>query len=262
MGSLFEIRLSGVHKTFMNNGERTEVLKDFTYSFHGGDLITLFGPNACGKTTLLHILAAIEDYDSGSIQFKEGHKDHFRKGVAFQDYSGSLYNWLTVEDNIIFPLLSIGGSSEDTLRRELVKFLEERSMGATINILRKYPYEISGGQRQMVSIFRALFMSPQLLLLDEPFSALDIGNRREMQQLLQEYWLEQNNTIIMVSHDLDEALLLGERFLLVAGNPMTILGEWKLSSERPRKAEYIRSEELVKVRTEVVEKLISETGKG
>ena len=173
---------------------------------------------------------------------------------------GSLYNWLSVEKNILFPVLAKRKNHEEELQKQLMEFLNKYSIRSLENILKKYPYEISGGEKQLVSIVRALFMNPELLVLDEPFSALDLKNREQMQQVLQQYWIDKKNITIMVSHDLDEALLLGERFLLVSGTPMRIINEWSLNGKRPRGMEQINKEKFIELRKDVIEKMLEKVG--
>lgn len=252
MSNFTEIRVSNLKKEFGNPNGGIRVLDGFSLSIKRSEFITIFGPNGCGKSTLLHILAEIEDLDEGTVEYKEERFNKIPIGFVFQDYVGSLFNWLTALDNIILPIFVKNIYVRDDLKEKAREFLEKYEFLDLLHNLKKYPYQLSGGQQQMVSIARALFSKPEILFLDEPFSSLDLHNRKTMQLILQQYWLENKNTIIFVSHEIDEAILLADRFILMSQKPMNMVKEWKINFYRTRSQKLYNDEVFLEIRKDVI----------
>jgi len=184
------------------------VLPDFTFTIESGCFYTIVGPNGCGKSTLLNILAGISEKDSGDISSS---MKGLRIGYVWQDYRSSLFPWLSVTENISFPLKIQGVPSKQ--RRDAVENLIS-DFGLEINLKKKI-YNLSGGQQQLINILRALIIRPDLLLLDEPFSALDQYKSWHIGFELEKMWLKQKSSVFFVSHDVDEAVLLADEIILM-----------------------------------------------
>lgn len=189
------------------------VLQDLTLEILKGEFVTFFGPNGSGKTTLLNVIAGIETIDTGQVLFASGHKPKI--GYIFQDYRGNLMPWLTVAENIAFPLRVRGVARKERMRRveELqARFAFDVDLAARISTL-------SGGQAQLTSILRALIIDPDLFILDEPFSALDYQTSLDLYEKIVRVWQQAGVTMLMVSHNIDEALYLGERTIFLTRRP-------------------------------------------
>ncbi|MBU6141508.1 ABC transporter ATP-binding protein [Patescibacteria group bacterium] len=212
-------------------------LRDVSFSVRQGELVSLIGGSGCGKSTVLKIIAGLTEPSSGSVT-KPG-----KVSMVFQ--AGALFPWLSVLDNVAIALEAKGAAKEHA-RKESLKYLEMVRLGDFIG---KFPRELSGGQRQRVGIARALSVDPEVLLLDEPFAALDQKTVDEMHQDLLRIWKETGTTIILVSHLIAEAVALSERVLLMKAG--VIAGEFPITIPRPRReqgAEF--SAEVMKIRRE------------
>jgi NitT/TauT family transport system ATP-binding protein len=217
-----------VHITFEHIGKslgrgegRRRILDDITLEVRQGEFLTFFGPNGCGKTTLLNMLTGLESVDDGVLTINSMNRENEkpRVGYIFQDYRGNLMPWLTVAQNIAFPLKIRGISKSECVRK--VAALCAR-FGFTVD-LNARTYTLSGGEAQLTSILRALVIEPDILLMDEPFSALDFQTNLSLYDKVLRIWETTKVTILLVSHDLDEALYLGERTVFLTKSPATIV---------------------------------------
>jgi len=203
----------------------------------------VFGPNGCGKSTLINIIAGLVPADAGQILFDGRRLDEIKFGYVFQNYREALFPWLRAFDNIIYPLklMNIAPAERRTQTERLIDRL-----GIRLD-LKLYPYQMSGGQQQLVSIMRALVVEPEILFLDEPFSALDYEMTLFMREQLQRMFLDTGTTTILVSHDLEEAVFLADRVLLLSRHPAQIADFTRVAAARPRTdatlsdAEFIRT---------------------
>lgn len=196
----------------------TEILRDINFKLEQGKVISVVGPSGGGKTTLLHLCGGLLDITNGEVvnQFTS-------QAFAFQD--ARLLPWLTTLDNIAFGLKAQG--LKKTQRRELAKKMAKR-LGLAELDLTKFPKDLSGGMRQRVSFARALVIEPQILFLDEPFSALDIGLKKELQQLLIEWITNKQLSVFFITHDLSEAIQLSDEILVLDANPGRIVKRLQL----------------------------------
>jgi NitT/TauT family transport system ATP-binding protein len=236
------LRLERVSKEFEGlRGGTYAALHDVSIEVRRGDFYCLLGPSGCGKSTILNLIAGFESATDGQIEIEcEEGAAHWRapidgpgtdRTMIFQDASAALFPWLDVEENILFgPRLKRVGSAE--YQGKLKFYL--RMVGLSEH-LRKFPFELSGGMKQRVQIARSLIMEPEILLMDEPFAALDAITKRGLQQELSRIWQETQKTVIYVTHDIIEALLLGTRVAVMTAGPAAgIKKEIAIDLPRPR----------------------------
>ncbi len=220
------ITVRGLHKTFGTN----TVYNGFDLDIPRGKFISIFGPNGCGKSTLINLMAGLLPLDGGEILFDGEKVSDVRIGYVFQNYREALFPWMRARDNIAYPLKFLKIGRQEQKRK--VDALVER-LGIRID-LNKYPYEMSGGQQQLVSILRALVIDPEVLFLDEPFSALDYEMTLFMREQLQRIFQEIGATTLIVSHDLEEAVYLADMILLLTRAPSQVADFVDFGSPRPR----------------------------
>lgn len=212
-------------------------LNDVSLHIETGELVALLGPSGCGKTTLLRIIAGLESADTGSVLFagEDATAVDVRQrqvGFVFQHYA--LFKHMTVFENVAFGLRVKHRSqrpSEDLIRRKVHDLLNLVQLDWLAD---RYPAQLSGGQRQRIALARALAVEPRVLLLDEPFGALDEVTRGEMQALLRKVVADFHTAAVLITHDIDEALLLADRIVLLGGAPGRILGVWPVDLPQPR----------------------------
>ncbi len=220
------VRLENVSKRF----GKFDALRDVSLTIGEGEFLSLLGPSGCGKSTLLRAAAGLEQPSSGSIQVEGGFVDQpgADRGMVFQAYT--LFPWLTVKENIRFALKKTQLSFDEKETR-VQKYIRLIGLEGFEN---SYPNQLSGGMRQRVAIARALVYQPKILLMDEPFGALDAQTRLLMQELLLEVWEKQRSTVLFVTHDVEEAILLSDRILVMTTLPGKIKTEIKIDLPRPR----------------------------
>ncbi len=219
---------------------RTTALGNITLTIDRGEFVCVLGPSGCGKTTLLNILAGFIAPSHGNIRVDgraiEGPSSE--RGVVFQDYS--LFPWLTAQANVEFGLRMAGRAARERadIARELLKLVGLPEAGP------KYPFELSGGMKQRIAIARALATRPSLLLMDEPFAALDAMTRSALQTKLLDIHSQERPTILFVTHNIAEALVLGSRLIVMSPNPGRIVEDIRLDLPRPRRRTSPRFNEL------------------
>lgn len=220
------IRVRGLEKSFGS----VPVYRNFDLALPRGKFTTVFGPNGCGKSTLINMMSGLTPFDAGTVEI--GGKD-FRAakiGYVFQNYRDSLFPWMRALENIEYPLRVRG-----IPRKEQVARVERLLAQFEITLdLKRYTYEMSGGQQQLVAILRALVAEPEVLFLDEPFSALDYEMTLYMRDRLQAVFLETGLTTVLVSHDLEEAVYLADVILLLSKRPTRVVELIPYESARPR----------------------------
>jgi len=227
------LRFEGLSKGFHTAGGYLPVLEDVSFRAEGGELIAILGRSGCGKSTLLKIAAGFIPPSSGRVllngQPVEGPGPD--RCVIFQE--DALFPWLTVAENIAFGLKG-QKKSRKARAEEMNRFLNLVGLSEFRDYL---PHEISGGMKQRVALARVLILRPEVLLMDEPFASLDAQSREEMQSLLLTLWQELGHTILFVTHDVGEAVMLADRILLMSKNPGRIREEIPVSLPRPRERE-------------------------
>jgi NitT/TauT family transport system ATP-binding protein len=248
MPTMLEVR-ELAHRYGTGPGAHVAV-EDLTFTVHQDELACIVGPSGCGKSTLLRCIAGLIRPTEGEISL---HGDVVRGvpddlAVVFQDYSRSLFPWLSVRGNVEFALRTrVRGRTER--RRRAQEALSWVGLEASAS---KYPWQLSGGMQQRVSIARALACQPALLLMDEPFASVDAQTRADLEDLLLRVRREHGSTVLLVTHDIDESVYLGDRVLVLSKSPASIVAD--LPVDLPARRDQIttrRSPELVKLRTEI-----------
>ncbi|MBX9710323.1 MAG: ABC transporter ATP-binding protein [Xanthobacteraceae bacterium] len=225
------LRVEGLNKTFSNpDGGETVALRDIDIVTYRRELLCVVGPSGCGKSTFVRILAGLETKTSGvvSVSGVPVSGPGADRGMVFQGYT--LFPWLTVVKNIAFGLEE-NGQSSGAARREAAQWL---SLVGLEKFENAYPHQLSGGMKQRVAIARALAMRPRVLLMDEPFSALDAQSRCRMQAYLLDIWRKIDITIVFITHDLDEAVYLADRILVLKAHPGEVEELIEVAVPRPR----------------------------
>ena len=242
------IEIKNINKSFDGRGKNLSVLEDINLNIGDGELVCLLGPSGCGKTTLLRLIAGLDHPTSGEIvaNGEVVEKPSGDRAVIFQQYS--LFPWLTVLQNVTFGLEMSGGSKEENVNAA-ERYL--KSVGL-LDFKDSYPHELSGGMKQRVAIIRSLLNHSPILLMDEPFSALDMQNRHKLQEQLIGVWKRFENTIVFVTHDVDEAVYLADKIVLLDKNPGKISEIISVDLERPRKRD---SMEFLKIQESIVDKI-------
>jgi len=234
------VSVSRAEKVFsLSRGKKLQALAEVDIEIQEGEFVAIIGPSGCGKSTVLRLAAGLDSPTSGTVEIfgaepRELAQQH-RLGVAFQEHA--LLPWASVRSNIALPYKVAGRKVDDARVDGLIDLVGLKGFE------KARPKQLSGGMRQRVSIARALALSPDLLLLDEPFGALDAVTRRRMNAELARIWGEEKITTILVTHDVDEALILADRVIVMTGRPGRVRAVKNVDFPRPRDAATTRSPE-------------------
>lgn len=235
------IAIDSVTKRFPLKGSADGVLalENVSLTVGQSEFVALLGPSGCGKSTLLRLIASLEEASEGTVAVNGNEPramaTRHALGVAFQDHA--LLPWLSVQDNIALPFSLANRRVDTDAIASLIELVGLKGFETA------RPGQLSGGMRQRVSIARSLVLSPEVLLLDEPFGALDAVTRRQMNIELQRIWSQQQITTVLVTHSVDEALFLADRVLVLSARPGRIIREVEVPFERPRDPLVMRSED-------------------
>lgn len=224
------------------------VLKNLSLKVNEGEIISIVGPSGCGKSTLLNIIAGFEKIDTGEILYYDAPiaGPSSDRGIVFQ--TTSLFPWLNVIENIEYGLKI--KKVDNYLKREQVKkYVQYIGLEGFEEF---YPSQLSGGMKQRVALARTLIMEPRLLLLDEPFAALDYHTRLEMQNLLLKMWQTSKPTVVLVTHDIEEAVLISDRVFIMSQNTGKIVREFSVPFERPRNISLIKEIEFHELKSDIL----------
>lgn len=234
-----------IHKLSKSFGDK-EVFRDFSIDIERGKITSIFGPNGSGKSTLLNILSGVLTADGGYYTIKNFKK--FKFSYIFQNYRETLLPWRNNFDNIAFPL-----EIQHVKKPEILKRVMEiqRIFEANIN-LQQYPYQLSGGQQQILAIMRALITRPNILFIDEPFSALDYENNLRLREHLQKYYVVYKPTILFITHDIEETVHLAEKIVIFSRKPARVLKIIDYPLRYPRNVRILRSRRFAEVKNKVL----------
>ncbi|KVM75386.1 ABC transporter [Burkholderia ubonensis] len=246
-----------VGKRFRTPQGDTVALHDISFTTHRREFVCVIGPSGCGKSTLIRILAGLEAQTSGDVLLdgKPVRGPGADRGMVFQGYT--LFPWLTVKKNVMFGL-RMNGSSGGEAEREALQWLDLVGLARFADV---YPHQLSGGMKQRVAIARALANRPRILLMDEPFGALDAQTRAKMQTHLLDIWRNIDVTILFITHDLDEAILLADRILVLKAHPGEVQELIEVPVPRPRGYAQVNTQEFVATKARL-EALIHPQGAG
>ncbi len=239
------LKVNRLGKTFDGVKGRIQALHDISFQVRRREFISIIGPSGCGKSTLVRILAGLDDHSAGEILLddREVTGPGRDRGMVFQGYT--LFPWLTVLKNVMFGLElsnSSNGISGVSAEQEARGWIEMVGLEAFADA---YPHELSGGMKQRVAIARALANRPRILLMDEPFGALDAQTRAKMQSYLLQIWKNVDITILFITHDLEEAIYLSDRIVVLKANPGEIQEVIEVPVEHPRSPEQFLSQEFL-----------------
>lgn len=224
------IEIKGLGKKFEINKREHIALENVNLSIRKGEFVCILGPSGCGKSTLLNVLAGLETPSEGSITFdgKSSKEVGPERAIVFQD--GALFPWLNVIDNVKFGM-KIKNISEEEANEKAMKYLK---MVHLTNFANSSISELSGGMRQRVSIARALTLDSNLILMDEPFSALDAQTKTLLQTEIQKIWYETGKTFVFITHNIEEAVMLADRVIVMGTRPGKVKKEFPIELGRPR----------------------------
>jgi NitT/TauT family transport system ATP-binding protein len=248
------VTVRGLSKRFND----TVIYDRFDLDIPRGKLISVFGPNGCGKSTLINMIAGLVPADAGEILFDGQTINEITFGYVFQNYREALFPWLRAIENIEYPLKLKNLAKRE--RDARVERLVER-LGVKID-LKLYPYQMSGGQQQLVSIMRAVIVDPEILFLDEPFSALDYEMTLFMREQLQRLFVETKTTTLLVSHDLEEAVYLADNVLLLSRGPARVVDFVSYDAPRLRSDATLSDADFVRTKAHCLEVFQREVRKG
>ena len=252
-----KLKIRGLSKTFVDGKRVVEALRDVNMDVEANEFTTIVGTTGCGKSTLLLIVAGLEEQTEGEV-LVDGRpvlgpgRD---RGMVFQAYT--LLPWLTAQENVEFGLRQERMAKSE--RRKIA--LEHLELVGLRGFAEAYPRQLSGGMRQRVALARALCYRPSILLMDEPFGALDAQTRQMMQELLTEVWERHRLTVFFVTHDIDEAVFLSDRVLVMTTRPGQVKADVPIKLERPRKFELQGTSEFYKYRSTLLSSVREETMK-
>lgn len=232
-----KILAKSVHKSFLIDGSRTDVLSEVDLMVNMGEFVSIIGPSGCGKSTLLNIIAGLDEPDSGAVEISDiGHNRLGKTGYMQQ--KDLLLPWRSVLDNTILGL-ELRGVSRKQAREQALEYTEVFGLKGFEH---QYPHALSGGMRQRAAFLRTMLIDQDVILLDEPFGALDALTRVQMQEWLLRVWESLNKTIVLITHDVDEALLLSDRIYLMTARPGRAALALDVNLPRPRRYDMVTTQ--------------------
>lgn len=228
-----KLKIEHVSKTFINNKVENKVLENIKLDIKEGEFVSLLGPSGCGKTTLLTIIGGFQSCEEGQVLLNDKvvDKPGIDRAFVFQNYA--LFPWKTVKANVEFPMKQRKLSKEER-EKKLEELLEISDLKGREKM---YPHQLSGGMKQRVAVIRALACSPEVLLMDEPLGAVDFQMRQNLQEELESIWIKNKITAIMVTHDVDEAVYMSDRVVVMSRDKGRIIEDLKINLDRPRNRE-------------------------
>jgi len=249
------LEVTGLRKTFGKDGKSFDILDIESFTAREGEFITIIGPSGCGKSTFLHIMGGFIGSDAGTIRVygNEVREPGPDRGMMFQEFA--LFPWKTVAGNVAWGLETLGYARKD-IDETVQRYLEITGLADFRN---HYPAELSGGMKQRVALARVLAFNPKVLLMDEPFGALDAQTRETMQEEVTRLWERTRKTIVFVTHDIEEAVYLGDRVIVLTARPGRIREEVKIELPRPRGLEIKKSMQCHEYRNHIWDLIRSES---
>ncbi|TFB13117.1 ABC transporter ATP-binding protein [Filobacillus milosensis] len=238
------LNVQNISQSFGEN----HVLDDINFSIEEGEFVSILGPSGSGKSTLFRIIGGISEPTSGDILLKNKSIKGKPGSISYTPQSPSLFPWRSILDNVLLGQEIVGKKD----RKKALQMIERAGLGSYEHA---YPYELSGGMKQRASFIRSILSPQSLILLDEPFSALDEFTRTDMQKWLLSMWAEHRRSILFVTHNIEEAIFLSDRVIILSQRPATVLKEFNISFSRPREEELLLSEEFIELKKEIYQEM-------
>ncbi len=251
------LEVSGISKSFTHRRRETNVLNNVSLKVEQQEFISIVGPSGCGKSTLFHMIGGLVNPDAGTIRMNGKVVTGQRGEISYMPQQPALFPWRTIEDNVLLAG-EIKGALRDGAREEARQWLAKVGLSG---FEQAYPHMLSGGMQQRAAFLRALLAPQELMLLDEPFSALDALTRSEMQRWLLELWEENRRSVLFITHNIEEALLLSNRIYVFSGRPGSILHTVDVPFPRPRRDEITDSPKFLKLKRQLSQWMREEQAK-
>ena len=249
------LSVQGIQKIYSTTGGGgVEAVRDLTFDLHKGEFACLVGPSGSGKTTLLKVISGLMGATKGQVVLDGKVVDGPPRNMAlvFQEYGRSLYPWMRVAENVELPL-KVAGVGKEERRARVAEALEAVGLA---HVPKSYPWQLSGGMQQRVAIARAVAYQPEVLLMDEPFAAVDAQTRADLEDLVRSVWAKLGLTVLFVTHDIDESVYLGERVIVLSSSPTVILEDLAIDLPAERDQLETRSDpRFVELRHHVYEQI-------
>jgi ABC-type nitrate/sulfonate/bicarbonate transport system ATPase subunit len=246
------LSIKNINKAFTVDSKDKTILESISLSVDKGEFVSLIGPSGSGKSTLFQIIGGTLSADSGQIQIDEKMVNGQSGHIAYMPQQSTLLPWYTVEKNIQIALEIAGISKKDAIPL-ILEALEQVGLQEYKDA---YPHMLSGGMSQRISFIRALLAPQQLMLLDEPFGALDALTRINMQKWLLEVWGKRKKSVLLITHSIDEALMLSDRIYVMSHTPAQVVAEFQLPFSRPREEKLWTTEQFNKLKDEIYQLLV------
>lgn len=246
------VLLKNVSKTyFMDNGEKLETLNNINIELGDSEFVSIIGPSGCGKSTIFRLITGLEGSYSGDIYINDVAADKSDETVSFMLQKDLLMPWRKIMDNVILPLELRGISRKESVEEARKHFAEFGLEGFEDS----YPDQLSGGMRQRAALLRTFLVGSPIMLLDEPFGALDAITRSDMQEWLLKVWQVNRKSVLFITHDIDEAIYLSDRVYVISNRPGTIIYELKVDFNRPRNKDILLTDKYLDYKKQLTEKL-------
>ena len=229
-----------------------KVLSDISFDVNESEFITLIGPSGCGKSTIFKIITGLEKNYTGDVAIDGIDIEKYPGKLAYMPQNDLLLDWRTLYKNAVLPM-EIEKTDKKTMDERIKKLLPEFKLSGEEG---KYPYELSGGMKKRTALLRTFLVDSDIMLLDEPFGALDAITRSEMQQFLLEVCEKHRHTVLFITHDIDEAVYLSDRIIVLGKNPAVIKGEIKIQISKPRNTDVLLEREFLEYKKKIMDMLV------
>ena len=243
-------------KILLNNLEQIydekKILSDISFGVKEGEFITLIGPSGCGKSTVFKIITGLEKNYAGSVLINNTDIKEYKGKLAYMPQNDLLLEWRTLYDNAALPM-EIDKTDKKTIDKKIRELLPEFKLAGEEY---KYPHELSGGMKKRTALLRTFLVDSDIMLLDEPFGALDAITRSEMQMFLLEACEKHRHTVLFITHDIDEAVYLSDRIIILGKNPAVIKGEIKIEIPKPRNIDVLLDEKFLIYKKKIIDLLV------
>ena len=229
-----------------------KVLSDISFDVNESEFITLIGPSGCGKSTIFKIITGLQKNYTGNVIIDGTDIEKYQGKLAYMPQNDLLLDWRTLYKNAVLPM-EIEKTDKKTMNERIKKLLPEFKLSGEEG---KYPYELSGGMKKRTALLRTFLVDSDIMLLDEPFGALDAITRSEMQQFLLEVCEKHRHTVLFITHDIDEAVYLSDRIIVLGKNPAVIKGEIKIQISKPRNTDVLLEREFLEYKKKIMDMLV------